>query len=431
MLFMFLSYSHIFADLILKNSMSALAESMADTFYIEGNKVKQDDSELKLRWGFDALYSNFGYRLVHKKNNHVVLYSVPNNTEGYLFKGVSLDIPIQHSRLDESNMSLYREEIQFEGKAYFLDIARNDLIADFANEGIEPAIVNVAIGIITAAFFVFLVMSVLAIKLIIKPAKSLTQQIEMIKPDALKKRISLESVPQEFIPVVSSLNDALERVEESFSQQKRFIANAAHELRTPLTILLNRLELKFPASMEKDNLILDVHFISRIVEQLLDLSRAQNMEVKRKASVNLNDVTKNVCSHLAPAAIAKKQEFALDVTGDHLLAKADEGELTVVIKNIIENAIKHSPSNAQVKVTLADLILTIEDSGEGIPEHLRSKVFERFWRKNQSDRSGSGLGMAIIKETLSHYDASIRIDTSPQLGGTLFEIKFSQESDHF
>lgn len=404
--------------------MSELAHSMEDTLYIEDDKVKIDDSELKLKWGFDALYSNLGYRLVNKQSNQVVLYSVPKDTKGYLFNHVSVDIPIQHSRLDESNMSLYREEILLEGNSYYFDIARNDLIADFANEGVEPAIVDVAIGIIATAFILFLIMSVVAINLIINPAKSLTQQIELIKPEDLNKRILLNDVPQEFTPIVSALNDALDRVEDSFAQQKRFIANAAHELRTPLTILLNRLELKFPASADKDNLTLDVHFISRIVEQLLDLSRAQKMEVKREELINLYDVTKNVCSHLAPAAIAKNQEFELDVTGEQFLIKADEGELTVVIKNIIENAIKHSPSNSSIKITLTGLILTVEDSGEGIPENIRSKVFERFWRKNQSDRSGSGLGMAITKEILSNYDASIRIDESTQLGGALFEIKF-------
>lgn len=404
--------------------MAGLADSMADTLYLENGKVQLDDSELKLKWGFDALYSNFGYRLVDKQSNEVVLYSAPKNTQGYLFNNVSLNIPTQHSRLDESDMSLYREELMLEGKVYYFDIARNDLIADFANEGIEPAIVDVAIGIIVAAFVMFLVMSVLAIKLVVKPANSLTQQIEMIKPDDLNQRISLDNIPQELIPIVSALNDALDRVEESFAQQKRFISNAAHELRTPLTILLNRLELKFPPSKEKENLILDAQFISRIVEQLLDLSRAQNMEVKRQGAVNLDNIVKNVCLHLAPAAVEKAQQLELAVRGKNVLTSADEGELTVVVKNLIENAIKHSPEQAKIKVTLSDLQLIVEDSGTGIPEQMRENVFERFWRKNQSDRSGSGLGMSITQEILNYYGASVVISDSPELGGALFEVSF-------
>ena len=166
---------------------------------------------------------------------------------------------------------------------------------------------------------------------------------DSIKPDDLHKRIDVENVPSELSPIANAMNDALDRVEDSFEQQKRFIADAAHELRTPLTILLNRLELKIPSSEIKSELVNDIQFVSRIVEQLLDLSRAQNMNVTQVSPINLSHVVKNVCSHLAPMAIDRNHDLELIAENENSTITVDEGELTVIVKNLLENAIKHTP----------------------------------------------------------------------------------------
>ena len=220
------------------------------------------------------------------------------------------------------------------------------------------------------------------------------------------------------------MNDALGRVEKSFDQQNRFIADAAHELRTPLAIFLNRLELKIPDSASKKELVDDAQYISRIVEQLLDLSRAQNMENRRTSSIKLLDTAKSVCSLLAPMAIDRKQDLELSSDDETCILDIDEGELSVIIKNLLENAVKHAPVRAKIKLSVAGKRLTVEDSGEGIPVDIQEKIFERFWRKNQSERTGSGLGLAITKELLSHYNASISVSNDSALGGAKFTIDF-------
>jgi two-component system sensor histidine kinase QseC len=425
LLIMFLSVSERYAQITIESNMYGLTEQMAASLYIDNSgTIKLDDSEMIMKWGFDALFSNLGYRLIEIDTKNIALLSAPRDTQGAIFNNVSLDIPQKYYNIPNSNTSVYRTEIIIVDKHYYFDVARSDLLAQLANEAVEPSIVDVATTVIIMTFIVFLSVSVIAIKLIVKPSSLLTQQIKHIKPEDLHKRIDVENIPSELLPIANAMNDALDRVEGSFEQQKRFIADAAHELRTPLTILLNRLELKTPSSTIKNELVNDIQFISRIVEQLLDLSRAQNMNIAQVSTFKLSHVVKNVCSYTAPIAIDKNHDLELVVENENSTVDVDEGELTVIIKNLLENAIKHTSAGGKIKVTVSNKLITVEDSGNGIPEVFHQQIFERFWRENQSDRKGSGLGLAITKELVSHYNASIRVSNDSTLGGAKFAVEF-------
>ena len=428
-LIVFLSISDSFAEKAVQRTMNSIGRGMANSLFINSaGSIELDDSQDVFKWGFDAFYSNVAYRLLDSSDQTVVLRSAPKGTEGFLFDNIPLNIPLNYSNVDTNNTLLYRMEVTLDKKNYYFDFARSDRAQELVNEAVAPAMMKVGVTIIIIAFLLFLIVSVIAIKLIVKPANLLTRKIEGIKPEDLKKRIEVSDVPKELLPIANAMNDALGRVEESFEQRKRFIADAAHELRTPLTILLNRLELKLPASSSKSELVNDARFISRIVEQLLDLSRAQNMSMNKLSEIKLVDVVKNVCLHLAPLAVSKSQDFELVDNKETDTIHIDEGELTVIVKNLLENAIKHSPDGARIRVTISGNGFIVEDSGNGIHEQYHEQVFERFWRKNQSDRSGSGLGLAITRELLSHYDASIVISKSSSLGGAMFCVHFKKNS---
>lgn len=408
-----------------KGGMKGIATEMADTVYIDDSGAfKLDNSQVQLKWGFDALYSNLAYRLIDIQSQKVVLLSMPQGTKGFLFNDKPLDIPMHFSKVDGDRASLYRLTLTLDNRDYYFDIVRSDLLGELANEAVQPTIVDVATASIVAAFLLFLIVSFIAIRLIVKPANALTRQIEHIRPEELDKRIDVNDVPKELLSIANAMNGALERVEHSFAQQKRFIADAAHELRTPLTIFLNRLELKIPPSTSKEALINDAKYISRIVEQLLDLSRAQNSTNQQLSPVKLADVVKNVCSMLAVMAVDKGQSLELVDDNSNAIVQVDEGELTVIVKNLLENAIKHTPSDAKIKISISGRSFVIEDSGQGIPAAQHEQVFERFWRANQSDRKGSGLGLAITKELLGHYNASITLHDNSTLGGAKFEVEF-------
>lgn len=421
----FRSMSDQFATLALQYSMMGLTEEMASRVYKDSHgNIGIDDEDMEMKWGFDALYSNLAYRLVNADSQEIIFLSVPEGTKGYLLNDTTINVPVGYSRFEDRKISFFREEISLEEQTYYFDITHSDLLADLANEGIEAAITDVAVAMMTTAFILFLPVSFIAIRMVVKPANALTKQIDNINPEDLKQRINVQGVPNELLPITHALNDALARVEISFDQQKRFIADAAHELRTPLTILLNRLELKIPDSLAKHELVNDAQFISRIVEQLLDLSRAQNLKQRHVSAINMAEIIKNVCSHLAPMAIDKGQEFELVDKSQSGLINVDEGELTVVVKNLLENAIRHTPIGATISVSIMQNAFSVSDSGKGISDEFQNLIFERFWRENQSDRNGSGLGLAITKELLSHYQASITVSRDAELGGAKFLVEF-------
>lgn len=422
----FLTSTDKFADLALKAVLNDMGYEISATLYKDdAGEFKFADKKIKLKWGFDALYSNLAFRLIDPRKNEIELSSMPLGTEGYIFNDIDKSIPEKFSRIDARSISLFRSKIHLDGQLYYFDVARSDLLASLANEAVTPAIMESVTIIIILSFLLFLIMSFIAIKFIVKPAKELSIQIESIRPDDLEKRLQTEGVPKELLPIVIAMNNALDRVEKSFSQQKRFIADAAHELRTPLTILLNRVELKMPSSEVKSALKNDTQYLSRIVEQLLDLSRAQRIKELPEYSTDVVSAAKDACELLAPMAIDKGQELELIVQDDECKVSIEKGELMVILKNLLENAIRHTPEKSSIRLTIAKTTFSVEDSGLGIPETNRELVFERFWRENQSDRNGSGLGLAIIQELLNHYEATISVSNSPSLGGAKFEVKFS------
>lgn len=414
------------SDFALESVLNDMNHELSDLIHTddEGN-IKFIDAKMKLKWGFDALYSNLAYRLIDPSNQRVILSSMPENTEGYILNDIGIDFPLGYSRINSTTISLYRSKLKLKGKTYYLDVARSDLLAALAYRAVRPAIVESATIAICSAFIIFLIVSFIAIRFIVKPANELRSQIEAIKPEDLDKRLTTEGIPKELLPIATAMNDTLDRVKISFDQQKRFIADAAHELRTPLTILLNRIELKIPPSDTKNKLKSDTQYLSRIVEQLLDLSRAQNIKSRAISSTNLTATAKEIISLLAPMAIDKEQQLELTGENEISLINIDKGDLSVIIKNLLENAIKHCPPQSNIRLSIFVNGFTIEDSGKGIPKEDRELIFERFWRENQSDRSGSGLGLAIIKELLDHYHGNIYVGNSSALGGALFKVTFA------
>jgi len=304
-------------------------------------------------------------------------------------------------------------------QTYFLDVARSDLLGELANEAVLPAVQDFWKLAIILCFFLFVVITFTAVRLILKPVKLVCEDVESISPDKLEQRLGLDHVPSELIPIVNALNQALSRVEVGYKQQQQFVADAAHELRTPLSILSNRLELEVPESSSKHQLLIDIGHMSRIVEQLLDLARAQNLPVARSDKADIVAVTKDVCSLLVPLALEKGQHLELETQSIESFATINAGDLSVVEKNLVENAIKHSPDKAHIRVSIMNGRISVEDSGPGILEHCKSDIFKRFFRVNQSNVNGSGLGLSIVEETIVKNGADISVERSDSLGGSL------------
>ncbi|HSW06317.1 sensor histidine kinase [Aquabacterium sp.] len=244
-------------------------------------------------------------------------------------------------------------------------------------------------------------------------------------------------LPDEVAPLVRSLNAMLERLGQAFDSQRAFVADAAHELRSPLTALKLQAQLLRRAGDEHsrgaalDTLVAGVDRATRLVEQLLTLARQEPGAAPRAHEpVALAPLLRQVLADSAPLAQARGTALSLQVEAADETASVpgDAAALAVLARNLVDNALRYTPAGGQVQAGVARdggrLLLRIDDSGPGIPNAERERVFGRFVRGSTAAQdSGSGLGLAIVRSIAERHAAQLALLDSP-LGGLRVELRF-------
>ncbi|RJE77551.1 two-component sensor histidine kinase [Pseudoalteromonas sp. MSK9-3] len=422
-------FSINFANLAVEQSMFGMAEDIQTNLAFDGqSQLTYQSTQVAERWGYDALYNNLGFRVIDLSTQQELLRSFVNPSVATIIDTLPTSLPEGYSQIaarNNTHTDLFRIIFIADERRLALDLARNDLLGELANEAVMPVLSQVAALTIGAAFLVFVCVTFISIRALVRPVENVTTQLLQIKPNQLDRRLSTTDVPAEILPLVLGLNEAMERVEQGFEEQKRFVANAAHELRTPLAILSTRVELtEIPPEVEPA-LMGDIKYMSRVIEQLLDLSRAQNQVGFTHSLVDLKDIGKDVCMLLGPLSVTHQKELSLDVIDPSCDVLGDKGALIILTKNLLENALKYAEKHAHVQLIITKNALSIKDSGPGISEGDRVKLFERFWRKEQSALTGSGLGLSIVSEIANAHNADIDVICNNDLGGATFTITFN------
>lgn len=216
--------------------------------------------------------------------------------------------------------------------------------------------------------------------------------------DSRGERLEEDDVPREIQQLVGAVNGALERLDDGYERQKRFLLAAAHELRTPVAILQTRLEgLEHPA---RTRLLADVGRVGMLAEQLLDLQRVEQVV---SAPVDLADMARGVVADLAPLAVASGHDLFL-VADKPVWAHGDAGALERVLINLIRNAIEHSGDGGEIRVEVgADGRVEVSDDGPGVPASERERIFEPF-HKGRLATQGAGLGLSLVREIVDRHD---------------------------
>lgn len=267
----------------------------------------------------------------------------------------------------------------------------------------------------------------------LRPIREFSDKIEKVQAQNLADSRIEENQVKELNQLSVSYNRMLERLSDAFEIQRQFTANAAHELRTPLALMQVQLDL-YHSNGHPDNDADTVQMIKMVTEQndrlnkmvktLLDMSELQT--VGRDDEIILDALVDEVLEDLEPLAEGKNIRLigkCKDITmvGSDIL-------IYRLVYNLVENAIKYNHSGGQVTVT-ADrkekhVYLSVEDTGAGIPEELKERVFEPFFRVDKSrsrELGGVGLGLALVREIVRVHDGSITVKSNPS-GGTIFEV---------
>ena len=267
----------------------------------------------------------------------------------------------------------------------------------------------------------------------LKPLRDFSKSVEKVQAQNLTDCTIEGGTVPELDRLSVSYNKMLLRLSEAFEVQRQFTGNAAHELRTPLALMQAQLDIynstEHPASDEQTKETIKMmteqnERLSKLVRTLLDMSELQT--VARKDEIELNSLIEEVLADLEP--LAQEKEIKLVEESEEFVMTGSDILIYRMIYNLVENAIKYNHVGGQVLVKAAqkdtDIVIEIEDTGNGISEEFRERVFEPFFRVDKSRSralGGVGLGLAMVREIVRVHDGKISIKEN-EYGGTTFEV---------
>ena len=267
----------------------------------------------------------------------------------------------------------------------------------------------------------------------LRPLGAIARAIAMRAPSSLES-LPETGLPDEVRPMVSQLNGLLGRLGAAIETQKRFTEDAAHELRSPLTALQLQIQLLERAASDDarrdalDQLKAGARRASRLVEQLLTMARLEPETAQEpRAPVDLDRLAASVAADFEPLAAAKALELRLGRV-EAARVEAQERALRTLAGNLVDNAIRYTPAGGRVVLDAYReddrAVLSVCDTGPGIPRAERSRVFDRFYRLPGSGVGGSGLGLAIVKQIADAHGASIDLGEGEDGRGLRVTLRF-------
>ncbi|MGD9698040.1 MULTISPECIES: ATP-binding protein [unclassified Acinetobacter] len=243
--------------------------------------------------------------------------------------------------------------------------------------------------------------------------------------------IQSNNYPLEIVPTITEMNHLFERISSAQQEQRQFIADAAHELRTPITALNLQMQIllkQFPDAQELQNLSKGLIRIQHLVSQLLSLAKqdASILEVETKQQFLLNQVAVNCVEQLVHLAMQKEIDLGMERQEDVLLY-CQESAVHSIIYNLIDNAIKYTPNQGVINVSVFEqagfAMIQVEDSGPGISPELYEKILKRFYRIHHHLEIGSGLGLSIVDKATERLGGKISFSKSTSLGGLQVNVQ--------
>jgi two-component system sensor histidine kinase QseC len=300
--------------------------------------------------------------------------------------------------------------------------AREDVLWAITDNLLWPVAVGLpALGILI----------ILAVRTALRPLKELSRRVAERQASSLES-LPTASIPREVQPLVEELNGLFARLQTVLDNERRFTADAAHELRTPVAAIRAQAQAAMGAAKDderKHSLQATLDGCDRaahLIEQLLVLARFETSASASPEMMDLDELARGVVAELAPGALAKRQRIEMNSDGPCRI-KSQPALIAVLLRNLLDNAVRYSPRGASVRLTLTNQgvpSIRVEDSGPGLSVDDQSKLGERFFRVLGSGESGCGLGWSIIRRIARAHDLELITGRSNDLGGFQVTVKW-------
>jgi signal transduction histidine kinase len=294
------------------------------------------------------------------------------------------------------------------------DVIVDDIVSDFLR----------SVGWITLPILlVLLAIDIVIFRRALLPLVQASERARSISPVRTDIRLPLDGMPREVLPLVQSVNQALDRLDHGFSTQREFIADAAHELRTPLTVLRTRIDTLADQSAVQA-LRRDIEGISRVINQLLDVAELDTYTVAPGERADLHEICSEVVEFIAPLALVQGKDIALNSANGPVWVAGDREMLYRAVRNLTENAINHTHKGTTVEILVeATGAVSVLDDGPGIRTDDHEHIFQRFWRADRR-RVGAGLGLSIVQRIAQAHGGTVDVGSTPS-GGARFSLRLN------
>ena len=267
----------------------------------------------------------------------------------------------------------------------------------------------------------------------LRPLRTLGEQVARRDPDNLAP-LDAGTPPAEVAPLVGSLNHLFERVGQSFARERQFTADAAHELRTPIAALRTQAQVALGATTDFERakalrqVVAGCDRAARLVDQMLTLARLDPAQADRPAApCNLVAIARSALADAAPGALDRAIDVEL-VAEDDCTVAGDPALLSVLVRNLVDNAVRYGGSGTRVRVTVArdggGVELRVADDGPGVPAADMGRLGERFYRQMGTAATGSGLGLSIVRRIAEVHGALLAFRAAEAGTGLVVSVRF-------
>jgi signal transduction histidine kinase len=310
-----------------------------------------------------------------------------------------------------------------EGKDYFLQVAQTKQ-ADRYSDKVSDTFMTRLVWIGLPFYCALLVIILTTVRRGFDPLYRAAREVSRMNVANPDFQIPESGIAEEVQPFIRAINFSFRRLMKSLQEQKELTENLAHELRTPLAVLKTHIEML--ARDEKSAKISrDVDAMIKLLNQMLDVTRLEYADAIEMKEVDLAGIVSQVCQDLWPLFIRDRRELRVSGVQDPVWVRGDKDLIYRALRNVLDNALQHTPTATPVDVTLEGSAVKVRDYGPPIPPERRERIFDRFDRGDKRPaKSGAGLGLSIVKKTMEVHGGRALLE-SARGEGNIFILEFN------